>query len=149
MLRQTLLLLHLLSAITWLGGMFFAYFCLRPAAVQVLAPPQRLPLWVATFDRFLRYMALAVLLLLATGTTMFVQVGVANAPPGWHAMATLGVIMAAVYAYLYAALFPKLRAHCEAAAWPAAAQVLNRMRQGVALNLVLGGLVVLAAVSAR
>ncbi len=149
MLRQTLLLLHLLSAISWLGGMFFAYFCLRPAAVEVLAPPQRLPLWVATFARFLRFMALAVLLLLATGTTMLLQGDAAQAPAGWHAMATLGIVMAAVYAYLYAALYPKLRAHCQASAWPAAAQVLNRMRQGVALNLVLGVLVVVAAVSAR
>ena len=36
MLRQLLLLLHLLSAIAWLGGMFFAYYCLRPAAAEVL-----------------------------------------------------------------------------------------------------------------
>ena len=30
MLRQALLLLHLLAAMAWMGGMFFAYFCLRP-----------------------------------------------------------------------------------------------------------------------
>ncbi len=40
-------------------------------------------------------------------------------------------------------------AHCMAQAWPDAAQALNRIRQRVALNLVLGALVVLAAVSAR
>ena len=37
----------------------------------------------------------------------------------------------------------------QAQAWPDAAQVLNRIRQLVAANLVLGLLVVLAAVSAR
>ena len=52
MFRQILLFVHLAGAITWLGGMFFAYFCLRPAAVEVLDPPKRLPLWVATFARF-------------------------------------------------------------------------------------------------
>ena len=47
MLRQLLILLHLVGVITWVGGMFFAYFCLRPAAVEVLEPARRLPLWSA------------------------------------------------------------------------------------------------------
>ena len=64
MLRQALLLLHLLAAMAWMGGMFFAYFCLRPSAAEVLEPPKRLPLWLATLGRFLRYMSIAVLLIL-------------------------------------------------------------------------------------
>ena len=36
--------LHLLSAVIWVGGMFFAYMVLRPAAATLLEPPQRLPL---------------------------------------------------------------------------------------------------------
>ena len=66
MLRQFMLLLHLLSAMAWIGGMFFAYFCLRPAAAAVLQPPQRLPLWTATFARFLPYTGFAVAMLLAS-----------------------------------------------------------------------------------
>jgi uncharacterized membrane protein len=149
MLRQLLLFLHLISAMAWLGGMFFAYFCLRPAAVEVLDPPKRLPLWVATFARFLPYMTVAVLLLLGTGLAMLLPVGFGQAPGGWHAMLALGLVMAAVFAYVYWVLFPKLRADCSATAWPAAAQTLNRIRQLVALNLWLGVLVVAAAVSAR
>ncbi|GAA0766469.1 hypothetical protein GCM10009107_54660 [Ideonella azotifigens] len=149
MLHQSLLLLHLLAAMAWMGGMFFAYFCLRPAAAEVLEPPRRLPLWVATFSRFLPFMAVAVLLLLGSGLAMLLPVGFRAAPPGWHAMFTLGLVMAAVFAYLYLLLLPRLRAFCDASAWPAAAQVLNRIRQLVALNLALGVLVVVAAVSAR
>ena len=149
MLKQLLLLLHLLGAITWLGGMFFAYFCLRPAAAEVLKPPERLPLWSATFARFLPYMAVAVVIILATGLAMLLQVGFAAAPAGWHAMFALGLLMAAVFCYIYFSLFPALRVHCKAQAWPDAGQVLNRIRQMVALNLVLGLLVVVAAVSAR
>lgn len=149
MLHKSLLFLHLVSAIAWLGGMFFAYFCLRPAAAEVLDPPKRLPLWVATFARFLPYMSVAVLLLLGTGLAMLLPVGFGRAPWGWHVMLTLGLVMAAVFAYVYAALFPKLRADCLASAWPAAGQTLNRIRQLVALNLGLGLLVVGAAVSAR
>ena len=37
--------LHLLAAVIWVGGMFFAYMALRPAAASLLEPPLRLPLW--------------------------------------------------------------------------------------------------------
>lgn len=148
MLGQALLLLHLLAVISWLGGMFFAYFCLRPAAVETLEPPQRLPLWAATFARFLPYMGVAVLLILGTGLGMLLPV-FRTAPPGWHVMLALGVVMALVFAYVYLGLFPALRAHCAAAAWAKAGPVLNRIRQCVALNLALGVLVVMAAVSGR
>ena len=149
MFHRLLLALHLLGAIAWLGGMFFAYFCLRPAAVQTLAPPQRLPLWATTFARFQPLAAVAVVLLLATGLAMLLAVGFGAAPLGWHVMFALGVAMALVFAYVYVGLYPKLRADCTASAWPAAAQTLNRIRQMVALNLALGLAVVLAAVSAR
>jgi uncharacterized membrane protein len=149
MLRQLLLLVHLLGAITWLGGMFFAYFCLRPAAAQVLKPPERLPLWAETFARFLPYMAVAVALIIVTGLSMLLPVGISAAPLGWNVMLMLGLVMAAVFAYVYVRLFPELRARCSASDWPAASQVLNRIRQLVALNLILGAVIVVAAISAR
>lgn len=149
MLRQLLILLHLLGAITWIGGMFFAYFCLRPAASEVLDPRQRLPLWVATFARFLRYTAIAVALILVTGFTLLGEVGFRHAPLGWHLMLALGLVMAALYLYVHLALYPKLRESCSASAWSVAAQVLNSIRRLVAFNLVLGLCTVAAAVSAR
>jgi uncharacterized membrane protein len=149
MFRQTLLLLHLLAAIAWVGGMFFAYFCLRPSAAEVLELAKRLPLWLATLERFLGYMTLAVLTVLASGLGMLWPVGLQAAPVGWHVMLILGVVMASVYAYIHARLLPKLRAGCRAADWPAAAQVLNGIRRLVALNLALGVATVAAAVSAR
>ena len=61
--------------------------------------------------------------------------------PRAHAVPVIAVVAVADEA--------ALRAHCAAQAWPEAAQALNRIRQRVAFNLVLGALVVLAAVSAR
>jgi uncharacterized membrane protein len=144
-----LLLLHLLGAMAWMGGMAFVAFCLRPAAAETLDPPQRLPLWVATLARFLRLVAGAVVVLLISGLALLGQVGLRAAPAGWLVMTALGGIMAAVFAYVYLALFPRLRTHCRAAAWPAAAAVLNLIRRLVALNLVLGVVTVAAAVAAR
>lgn len=149
MLRQILLLVHLLGAIAWVGGMFFAYFCLRPAAVEVLDPPRRLPLWSATFARFLPYTAVAVVVMLASGLTMLLQLGLRTAPIGWHIMLTLGGVMAIIFVYVYRALYPRLRDRCRAADWPAAAQALNRIRQLVAINLLLGVCTIIAAMSSR
>ncbi len=149
MLRQSLLLLHFAGAIVWVGGMFFAYFCLRPAAVQVLEPPQRLTLWVATFERFLRFTVYAAAAIVLSGFMMFMQVGFKFAPLGWHLMMTLGLLMTGVFVYVYAVLYPRLRRHCEASAWPAAAATLNKIRQWVGVNLLLSICTVAAAVSAR
>jgi uncharacterized membrane protein len=149
MFRQLLLLIHLLSAISWVGGMFFAYFCLRPAAVETLDAPSRLKLWLATFARFLPYMAIAVTLILASGITMLLSVGFQFAPVGWHIMFTLGLFMAGVYLYIYLWLFPQLRRHCVASSWQEAAQALASIRRFVGINLALGLIVVMAAISAR
>lgn len=147
--RQLLLSVHLLCAVAWVGGMFFAYFCLRPAAAEVLVPPQRLPLMAASFDRFLRYMAVAVLLILASGWGLLLPVGLAAAPLGWHLMLGGGLVMAAVFALIFFRWFPVLKARCSAQDWPAAAQALNAIRQLVAANLTLGTLVIIAAAWAR
>src|SRR5690606_5692971 len=58
--------LHLLAAVVWVGGMFFAYMALRPAAATVLPPPQRLPLWTQTFRRFFPWVWITVVLLPVT-----------------------------------------------------------------------------------
>ncbi|HTQ76575.1 MAG TPA: CopD family protein [Burkholderiales bacterium] len=148
MLYSTLLFLHLAGAIVWIGGMFFAYFCLRPAA-GLLEPPQRLALWAATFSRFLLYAALAVVALLGSGFSMLALIGIGRPPLGWIAMMVLGLAMAGVFVYVYAGLYPQLLKHTRAAAWPAAAAALNSIRRLVAVNLVLSVAVVASVVSAR
>ncbi|QID18475.1 hypothetical protein G3580_13045 [Nitrogeniibacter mangrovi] len=147
--HAVLLFAHLCAAIVWVGGMFFAYACLRPAAAQVLEPPQRLGLWVATFRRFFRIVAVALVFLLGSGFSMFPAGGLANAPHGWLAMMTLGLVMTGVFAYIYGVVYPALARHTDAGEWPAAAARLNRIRQLVAFNLVLSVLVIASAASAR
>ncbi|MEP6875851.1 MAG: hypothetical protein ABI887_15940 [Burkholderiales bacterium] len=114
MLRQFLVFLHLSSVIVWVGGMFFAYFCLRPAASKVLEPHERLPLWVETFAPFFRFTSYAVALILLSGFTMLLQTGFGFAPLGWYIMAALGLAMASVFGYVYRVLYPTLRLHCDA-----------------------------------
>ena len=58
MIYNALKLTHVLSIIVWIGGMFFAHFCLRPAAQQ-LEPPQRVRLMHGVLQRFLGAVAVA------------------------------------------------------------------------------------------
>ena len=47
-----LLFLHVAAVTIWVGGMFFAYVCLRPVAAMQLEPPARLRLWRGVFGGF-------------------------------------------------------------------------------------------------
>ena len=149
MLRPLLIFLHLGSVIVWVGGMVFAYFCLRPAATRVLEPPQRLPLWAATFGIFFRFVGIAIAIIFLSGFAMLVQTGFGFAPLGWYIMLALGFAMAGVFGYIDRKLYPMLRHRCETADWPAAALALNSIRRLVAVNLVLAVCTIAAALSSR
>lgn len=149
MFQPILIFLHFTSVIIWVGGMFFAYYCLRPAAAELLDTPKRLPLWAATFARFFRFTAVAVTVILISGFTMFSRMGLQNAPIGWIIMMVLGLVMILIFCYVYLVLYPRLRLHCSAAAWPPAALALNTIRRWVGINLLLAMCVVAAAVSTR
>lgn len=137
MLHQFLVFLHLAGVVVWVGGMFFAHFCLRPAALRLLEPPQRLPLWAATLGAFLRYTAVAVALVLLSGFALLLEVGLRQAPAGWHVMMGTGLVMAGIFAWVYGVRYPRLRRHVGAGAWPEAGAVLDGIRRLVATNLVL------------
>ncbi len=150
-LHKVLLFLHLAAAVFWVGGMAFAHFCMRPAAVELLQPPQRLPLMAKALGRFFPLVAVAVVVLLATGFWMLMAAGtgMAKAPPGWHAMLALGLVMAVLFVVIYARLNPVLQKHVAAQEWPQAGAALNRIRHLVVVNLALGVLTLAAAASAR
>lgn len=140
---------HLSAVAVWIGGMFFAHFCLRPAAFELLPPPQRVPLMVGALRRFFRWAALAIVLLWATGLARMAQVGFGAAPPSWHAMATIAAVMTAVFVVIAHVVFPKVRAAAEAQRFPDAAAGLARVRALVAVNLALGLATIAAATLVR
>jgi len=96
------LIIHSLLAAIWVGGMFFAYIILRPS-LQELEPPTRLTLWHGVFKRFFPWVWMAVLGLLATGYFMifFGFGGFAGAGVHVHIMHLTGLIMAALFIFLY------------------------------------------------
>ena len=137
--HSLLVLLHVLASVIWVGGMFFAHQCLRPAAQATLDPPQRLALWHAVFGRFFPWVWGAVIALLVSGQILILQMGgIAVVPPHIHAMAGIGYLMAAIYGYLYFVPYPALQRAVAASDWPAAGSALNRIRVLVGTNLTLG-----------
>jgi uncharacterized membrane protein len=134
--------LHLASVTAWVGGMFFAYVCLRPAAVAVLEPPFRLRLWRAVFARFFVWVWAAVILLPASGLLMIGRLGFAAAPIHWHLMLTTGTLMIGIFVYVVRGPYAALGKAVDAADWQAGGAALNRIRQAVGVNLGLGVLTI-------
>lgn len=128
--------LHILSAVVWVGGMFFAYLALRPAALETLEPPARLKLWAAVFRRFFSWVWAAVILILLSGFHMVSQIG---SLPGYIlAMLVIGIVMAVIFFYVYFLPFTALKRGCAAEDWKAAGAALSQIRVLVGINLALG-----------
>jgi uncharacterized membrane protein len=140
-------LIHLLAALIWVGGMFFAYVVLRPAAVEELEPPQRLRLWNAVFRRFFVWVWGAVAVLLASGLYMIMLYGgFAHILLFINIMFVLGLTMIAIYGHVYFAQYRKLTRLVNSQSWKEAGEMLGKIRRLVALNLTLGILTVCVAV---
>ena len=143
--RSFLLFIHLAGVIVWVGGMFFAHFCLRPEAAAQLQPPQRLPLLAGVLGRFFSSVAVAVGAILLSGLGLILPVGMVHAPWPWHLMLTSGLVMSGIFVYIYGLLFQRMRASVSAQDWPTAGAAMNRIRPLVAFNLLLGALTVAVA----
>jgi uncharacterized membrane protein len=160
-----LLFLHVLGVVIWVGGMFVMHFAVRPSAVELLQPPQRLPLLAATLKRFFGWVTIAVIVVLLSGVLMFFGIGAAAgaiaagknafvegirlAHVSIHIMFGLGLVMMAIYAHIRTAPFMRLQRAVAAQDWPVAATHLNQVRVLVATNLVLGIVVIGVATIGR
>lgn len=143
--RAILLLLHLSGVIVWVGGMFFAHFCLRPVATLHLLPPQRLPLLAAVLGRFFVAVAVSIVAILASGFAIMGTTGFGQAPIHWHVMSGIGLAMAAIFGVIYFLHYPRLKAGVALQDWPAAGAAMNRIRVLVASNLLLAVLTIAVA----
>jgi len=130
------LLLHVLSVVVWVGGMFLAYLAVRPAAVEALEPPQRLRLWAGIFRRFFRWVWAAVALLLLTGLSMMGEME--RVPAYVQAMAGIGIVMMAIFLHVYFAPYARLKRAVAAEDWKAGGAALSQIRVLVGINLLLG-----------
>jgi uncharacterized membrane protein len=132
--RNTLLAVHLLSAVLWVGGMFYAVAILRPSLNLLDAAP-RLQVHIQTLKRFFRVVWVAMPLMLLTGWLMvFAAWGGFGALPWYiNIMQTLGLLMALIFLYVYFAPWQRLRR-----AIRPGPELITRIRQLIVLNLSIG-----------
>ncbi|MGZ5119287.1 MAG: CopD family protein, partial [Burkholderiales bacterium] len=112
------------------------YVAVRPAAAEVLEPPQRLRLWTGIFRRFFPWVWVAVIVILGSGFLMMGQMG--TVPSYVIVMTVIGIVMSLIFLHLYFAPFGRLKRAVAAEDWKAAGAALNQIRILVATNLTLG-----------
>ena len=144
------LILHTLSAVVWVGGMFFAHQVLRPAAAA-LEPGPRLALWSRVLGRFFAWVVAAIVLLLVTGYAMVfgVYAGFGGIGLHIHLMQGIGILMMLLFFHLYFAPWRRFRAAVVREDWAEGGRQLGQIRTIVTINLVLGLVVVAIATSGR
>lgn len=149
--NTTLIVLHALAAAVWVGGMFFAYLVLRPSMTLLETPPDRLRLWAGVFRKFFIWVWHAVVILPITGFALTATYwgGMATAPMHIHWMAGLGILMIVLYLVLFVGPYRRFTNAVRAEDWPTAAEHLNRIRQFVGSNLVLGLITIAIGASGR
>jgi|HubBroStandDraft_6_1064221.scaffolds.fasta_scaffold63730_3 uncharacterized membrane protein len=144
------LILHLLSAVIWVGGMFFALLVLRPASGP-LDPAARLGLWLRVLDRFFAWVFAAIALLLLSGFTLIFSVfgGFAGMRLYINLMMAIGIVMMLIFLHLFFAPWRRFRTAMATGDNAAAAAQLNQIRIIVTVNLILGLVTAAIGVSGR
>lgn len=144
-------LLHVLFAVIWVGGMFFAYVILRPAAATTLETPERLMLWRRVLAKFFVWVWKSVVIVLLTGYWLGFAVfsSMGDWPTHVHVMHGLGLIMAVLFLAVFFLPFRQLRQAVDAQDWQSGVTALANIRRLVAINLAIGVVVVVAASGGR
>ncbi len=130
--------LHLLASVIWVGGMFFAHMALRPAAQTLLEPPQRLPLLKGVLDRFFLWVWAAIITILVSGYWIFFDVMSAKAAIYVHVMQLIGLVMIALFSYLWFVPYRNMGRALASNDLPAAGAAMAVIRRVIGINLVLG-----------
>ena len=137
------LAVHVLCAVIWVGGMFFAYVVLRPS-LSVLEPIQRIALHTQVFRRFFLVVWHAMPLILLSG--FVVLFGFYGGPAGvaWNinVMMLLGLIMSAIFLFIVFGPYARFRRTTDR---NRAAAAIDSIRKLIGINLVLGLITVVVA----
>jgi uncharacterized membrane protein len=133
--------LHLLSAVLWVGGMFFAYVILRPSLTAIEAP-QRMLLQTQVHHKFFLVVWHAMPIILVSGFIMLAYRGMSGV--GWqvHAMLALGLVMAGVFLVIVFGPWRQFRRTIDRSRM---ADSQTKIRNLIGINLILGLITVIIA----
>lgn len=97
----TLVVLHLLAAVTWIGGMIFLSLVLAPLVRGRKAAPEFMALFRSAALRFRPVVWMAIAVLLTTGPMLLAHRGVNVVNPGsWSGIVTVKLILVSLLLFL-------------------------------------------------
>jgi uncharacterized membrane protein len=145
-----LITLHVLAAVVWVGGIFFAYMVLRQSAGP-LEPAVRSALWHRVFRSFFPWVWTSIVLLLLSGYGMiFLYLGgFAGIGRYINVMQGMGIVMMLLFLHLFFVPWRRFGRAVEREAFAEAAKELDEIRRIVAVNLALGLITVIVGASGR
>lgn len=143
--------LHMLAAVIWVGGMFFAYMILRPVAGKLLESPIRLTLWSNVFARFFPWVWTTVVMLPLTGYFMIYQTwgGFSDIGLDLKLMHIIGWVMIVIFLFVFFVPFQRMAHAIEEKTFDLAGKQLNLIRRVIGINLILGLTVLVIASAGR
>ena len=141
---------HVVAAVIWVGGMFFALVVLRPATGP-LEPPVRLALWERVLSGFFLWVWATVVILLVSGFAMVIWGFGGFSAVGTYVqvMMGVGILMMLIFGHLYFVPWQRFGRAVDAAEWPTAAKHIDQIRLLVTINLVLGLITVVVGAAGR
>jgi uncharacterized membrane protein len=141
---------HILAAVIWVGGMFFAHVVLRPSA-GALDAQTRMALWERVLRRFFAWVWVSIVALLVSGFAM-VMIGFGGFASLAHyinVMMAVGIVMMMLFAHVYYSPWKRFRRAVAAADWALAERNVGQIRLLVTVNLLLGLITVVVGASGR
>lgn len=131
-------LIHLLSVMILVGGMFFAHMMLRSAAIAKIEQSQRLCLLNVMLLCFFKWIWAASGAMLAAGfCLLYLQGGITHASLHVTIMLVLGLAFMLVYGCMFFSCYVPFSLHVSKKRSNEAEVILGRIRKLVAVNLVL------------
>jgi len=145
------LAIHLIGVAVWIGGMFFAYMALRPAAVKVLQAPFRLRLWEAVFKNFFPWVWISIAAILLSGYFIIFVIhgGFGSTAVYVHIMHGLGLLMVMIFFHVFFAPFNRMKKAIATESWGLAGDALSQIRLLIAVNLTIGLITIAVATIGR
>lgn len=149
MLMSLAVALHILSAVVWIGGMFFAYMFLRPV-LGGREPAERLQIWSSVFARFFPWVFISIGVLFITGFYMIYRLGGFGAVGMYvYAMLGIAIVMTGIFKFVYVAPYAHLKRGVQEQNFKVAAFALGTIRKLVLTNLILGVAVIVVATTLK